>query len=189
MNPQSTPTKHLPPPPTSPLKGLRNPFPDILRSLRGSLGATGGRPKSNSQEIKPQMQKCNSASLPCPQWKVLEQFPGWPLSWQGTLEEPGQAAAPVDVVMEQLPESSYTCKYSIHPVMKKDNHRAQAIFIRRLLRRNSSAVMGSLWCKPLAAAEEQKAANGMIFLEGFKGDPGNFRTLNLTITRYYQQLL
>lgn len=49
--------------------------------------------------------------------------------------------------------------------------------------------MGSLWRKPLAAAEEQKAANGMIFLEGFKGDPGNFRTLNLTITRYYQQLL
>lgn len=43
--------------------------------------------------------------------------------------------------------------------------------------------MGSLLRKPLSAAEEEKAANGMIFLEGFKGDPDNFRTLDLTITQ------
>ena len=106
-----------------------------------------------------------------------------------TLEEPGQAPVSADMVTEQILECSHTCKYSIHLVMKKDNHRAQAIFLWRLLRRNSSAVMGSLSRKPVSAAEEQKAANGMIFLEGFKGDPGNFRTLNLTITWCYQQLL
>lgn len=167
-----------------PTKGIKKSFSKHpKKSVREAGGYRRSQPKSIHQEIKPQGHKWNSASLLCPLWKVLEQFPCWTLSWQGTLEEPGQAAASVDMVMEQILECSYTCKYSIHLVMKKDNHRAPAIFIRRLLRWNSSAVMGSLLSKPLSAAGEQKAANRMGFLEGFKGDPGNFRTLNLTITQ------
>jgi len=93
------------------------------KSERDSRGCRRSKPKSNSQETKPQMHKCNSASLLRLLWKVLEQFPWQTLSWWGHWRNRIKLQCQQTWLWNNY-LSVHTCRYSIHLVMKKDNYLA-----------------------------------------------------------------
>lgn len=89
---------------------------------------------SNTQKLKPQMQKYNPALLLCSLGKGSGPFPWWSFSCQGTLVKPGGAVVSVGIVIIQILACLHISKHRMHFVMKKDNHGDHEGFSHRLLR-------------------------------------------------------